>query len=76
MKVRRRIRKVGNSWMVPLPPETMREAGFQPGMEVEIAAQPGHVEMTPAEGPPAWLVEFAARFTDRYRADLAELADL
>jgi hypothetical protein len=32
--------------------------------------------MTPAEGPPTWLVEFAAHFTDRYRADLAELADL
>lgn len=72
----RRIRKVGNSWMVPLPPEAMAAAGFEPGMELEISAQPGHVELQPAGTPDRWLVEFAARFTDRYREDLAELAGL
>jgi hypothetical protein len=42
-------------------------------MEVEITSRPGHVEMEAAGVPNRQLVEFAARFTDRYRADLAEL---
>ncbi len=62
--------------MIPLPPETMAEAGFEPEMELAISSSPGHVELQPAGTPDRWLVEFAARFTERYREDLAELADL
>lgn len=74
--ITRKIRKVGNSLMIPLPPETLSEAGFKEGMEVAIGSRPGHVDLEPAGVPDKSLVEFAARFTERYREDLAELADL
>lgn len=76
MLITRKIRKVGNSLMIPLPPETISESGFQEGMEVAIASRPGHVDLEPAGVPDKSLVEFAARFTERYKEDLAELADL
>jgi hypothetical protein len=76
MVISRKIRKVGNSLMIPLPPETIAESGFKAGMEVAIASRPGHVDLDPAGTPDTWLVEFTARFTERYREDLAELADL
>lgn len=76
MVISRKIRRVGNSLMIPLPPETISESGFKEGMEVAIASRPGHVDLDPAGVPDKSLVEFAARFTERYREDLAELADL
>ena len=74
--ITRKIRRVGNSLMIPLPPETIMESGFKEGMEVAIASRPGHVDLEPAGVPDKSLVEFAARFTERYREDLAELAGL
>jgi antitoxin component of MazEF toxin-antitoxin module len=74
--INRKIRKVGNSLMIPLPPETVSEAGFKEGQEVSITSRPGHVDLDPAGAPDRWLVEFTARFTERYRDDLADLADL
>ncbi|GEM_PF-1465625 len=74
--ITRKIRKVGNSLMIPLPPETISEAGFKEGMEVAIGSRPGHVDLDPAGIPDKWIVEFTARFTERYREDLAQLADL
>jgi hypothetical protein len=74
--ITRKVRKVGNSLMIPLPPETLSESGFKEGMEVAIGSRPGHVDLDPAGIPDNWLVEFTARFTERYREDLAELADL
>ena len=76
MVIIRKIRKVGNSLMIPLPPETISEAGFKEGMEVSIGSRPGHVDLDPAGVPDRWLADFTARFTERYREDLAELADL
>ena len=76
MIITRKVRKVGNSLMIPLPPETLSESGFKEGMEVAIGSRPGHVDLDPAGIPDNWLVEFTARFTERYREDLAELADL
>ena len=74
--ITRKIRKVGNSLMIPLPPETISESGFKAGMEVAIGSRPGHVDLDPAGVPDKRLMEFTARFTERYREDLAELADL
>jgi antitoxin component of MazEF toxin-antitoxin module len=75
MVIIRKIRKVGNSLMIPLPPETISESGFEAGMEVAITSRPGHVDIDPAGIPEKGLVEFTARFTERYREDLGELAD-
>jgi antitoxin component of MazEF toxin-antitoxin module len=76
MVITRKIRKVGNSLMIPLPPETISESGFKEGMEVAIGSRLGHVDLDPVGTPDKWLAEFTARFTERYREDLAELADL
>ena len=76
MVIVRKIRKLGNSLMIRLPPETISESGFKVGMEVAISSRPGHVDLDPAGIPDKWLGEFTARFTERYRKDLAELADL
>ncbi|MGH7881905.1 MAG: hypothetical protein ACREN8_03215 [Candidatus Dormibacteraceae bacterium] len=75
MIIQRKIRRVGNSLMAPLPPETIKEAGFTEGMEVQILSRHGHVEMTPVETPATDLVEFAARFTKQYRQALQVLAE-
>ena len=61
--------------MVPLPPETLKEAGFQEGMEIQITSSLGRVEMEPVGGPTSEVVEFAARFTKRYQKALAALAE-
>jgi hypothetical protein len=55
---------------------TISKSGFKAGMEVAIASRRGHVDLDPAGIPDKGLVEFTARFTERYREDLAELADL
>jgi hypothetical protein len=63
--------------MIALPPETIAESGFKEGMELAIESRPGHVDLDPAGAPgDRWLADFTARFTERYREDLAELADL
>jgi antitoxin component of MazEF toxin-antitoxin module len=76
MVITRKIRKVGNSLMITLPPETLSESGFKAGMEVAIGSRPGHIDLDPAGTPDKWVAEFTARFTERYREDLAELANL
>ncbi len=75
MIIKRRIRKVGNSLMISLPPETLQESGFREGMEIAITSSSGRVEMEPAEAPRAGVAEFTMRFTDRYREALARLAE-
>jgi antitoxin component of MazEF toxin-antitoxin module len=75
MVVVRKVRRVGNSLMVPLPPETLRESGLIEGMDVAISSELGRVELRPADLPAADLIEFAQRFVKRYREDLQSLAD-
>ena len=74
MVITRKIRRVGNSLMVPLPPETLKESGMHEGMEVSISSAPGHLDIVPLDAPPTELLEFAARFTKSYQAALSELA--
>jgi antitoxin component of MazEF toxin-antitoxin module len=74
--INRRVRRVGNSLMVSLPPEIAREAGFSQGMEVRLTSRPGRVEIAGTEVPGRDLVEFAAKFTDRYRQALEMLAEV
>jgi len=71
----RKIRKVGNSLMISLPPATVSEAGFKEGTAVVITARRGHVDLDRAGMPDKRLADFTSRFTERYRKDLAELAD-
>jgi hypothetical protein len=61
--------------MITLPPPTVSEAGFKEGMNVVITSRPGHIDLDPAGMPDKRLADFTSRFTERYRKDLAELAD-
>ena len=44
-------------------------------MNVVITSRPGHIDLDPAGMPDKRLADFTSRFTERYRKDLAELAD-
>jgi hypothetical protein len=61
--------------MVSLPPATVSAAGFKEGMDVILTSRPGHIGLDPADMPDKRLADFTSRFTQRYRKDLAELAD-
>jgi hypothetical protein len=61
--------------MISLPSKTISEAGFKEGMDVVITSRPGHIDLDPVGIPDKRLADFTSRFTERYRKDLAELAD-
>lgn len=70
------LRQVGDSVVAALSPEVLRASGLQAGDHVVVTAEMGRIEIAPAPVPDLGLAGFAARFMDRYRADLARLADL
>jgi antitoxin component of MazEF toxin-antitoxin module len=75
MELTRRLRKVGGSIMVSIPPELLRDSGLQLDAVVRLRSQPGRIEIEPTEASPSQdVVSFAARFTTRYRQALKELA--
>jgi antitoxin component of MazEF toxin-antitoxin module len=74
VKVKRKLRRVGNSVMVPIPPEALGESGLKVGQEVVVRVRYGQIELVPSEGPGADVAAFAARFVDRYRDALSCLA--
>ncbi|HEX6510848.1 MAG TPA: hypothetical protein VF157_01000 [Chloroflexota bacterium] len=74
MDIERRLRKVGGSVMLPLPPAMLAESGLRDNDVVRLKSRPGHIEIVPSEGPDLEVAAFAARFTRRYREALAGLA--
>jgi len=75
VQLERKLRKVGGSVMLPLPPETLAEAGLRSGDVVRLSSRAGRIEVTPTEGPDMLEVAaFAARFASRYREALTRLA--
>jgi len=78
VEIKRKLRKVGNSVMLAMPPETLAESGFEEGQLMRIRSQRGRIEVEPDVDvvPDAEIVAFAARFTDRYREALSRLAEL
>jgi putative addiction module antidote len=75
METRRRLKKIGGSVALFIPPEMLEELRLEPGAEVEVTSGDGsmHVRRA-AEGPPDDLVEFARRFTKKYETALRNLA--
>lgn len=73
MEVQRKLRRVGGSVMLPLPPEMLRESGLRADDIVRLRSRPGSIEIAPAEGPDMDVAAFAARFSRRYRDALASL---
>lgn len=75
METRRRLRKIGGSVALFIPPEMLEELRLEPGTEVEVASEGGSIPVRRAEpGPSEDLVEFAHRFTRKYEEALRNLA--
>ncbi|HLG69515.1 MAG TPA: hypothetical protein VK009_03720 [Chloroflexota bacterium] len=74
MEVQRKLRRVGGSVMLPLPPQMLAESGLKAEDVVRLRSRPGTIEVSPAEGPDMEVAAFAARFSRRYRDALARLA--
>ena len=75
METKRRLKKIGGSVALFIPPEMLEELQLEPGAEVEVSSEPGSIRVRRAEsGPPEDLVEFAQRFTKKYEEALRNLA--
>ncbi|MGH7747756.1 MAG: AbrB/MazE/SpoVT family DNA-binding domain-containing protein [Candidatus Dormibacteria bacterium] len=73
MERERRLRRVGGSVMVPLPPDLLADAGLAVGQTVRLRSRPGAIAVEAVEVSSSGVVTFAARFVDRYREDLGRL---
>ncbi len=75
METKRRLKKIGGSVALFIPPEMLEELRLEPGAEVEVSSEPGSIRIRRAEsGPPEDLVKFAQRFTKKYEEALRNLA--
>jgi antitoxin component of MazEF toxin-antitoxin module len=76
MEIERKLRKVGGSVMVPLPPEMLDELQLRVDQSVRLVSEVGGIRIEPAvPRPTPEVVEFAAKFMDEYEDVLRELAD-
>jgi len=74
MEMTRKLRRVGNSVMLAIPSEVLAEAGLREGQSVTLRSQPGRLEVEATDMPDQRVAAFAARFSERYREALQELA--
>ncbi len=75
MGKRTRIVRHGDGYVVELPAEVVATAGFADDAEVDVRAEPSHIEIVPGSHPGAELLGYAAALFDRYDDDLRRLAD-
>lgn len=76
MEIERKLRKVGGSVMVPIPPEMLDELQLRADQQVRLVSEGGGIRIEPAVPRPSpEVVEFAAKFMDEYEDALRELAD-
>ena len=75
MEITRKLRKVGGSVMVPLPPEILEEAGLAVDTTVVIRSRRGHVEIEAETAPDSDAMEFMDSFLAEYGEAMAKLAD-
>ncbi len=75
METKRRLKKIGGSVALFIPPEMLEELGLEPGSEVEVVSEGGSIRVRSAESrPPNDLIEFAHRFTRKYEEALRNLS--
>jgi putative addiction module antidote len=75
METKRRLKKIGGSVALFIPPEMLEELGVGPGSEVEVVSDRGSIRVRSAEPRPSDdLIEFAHRFTKKYEEALRNLS--
>jgi antitoxin component of MazEF toxin-antitoxin module len=75
METRRRLKKVGGSVALFIPPEMLDELRLGPDAEVKLTSDGTSIRVRRAEpGPPDDLIEFAHHFTRKYDTALKNLA--
>jgi antitoxin component of MazEF toxin-antitoxin module len=76
LEIERKLRRVGGSVMVPIPPEMLDELQLRADQSVRLVSGGGGIRIEPAVPRPSpEVVEFAAKFMDEYEDVLRELAD-
>ncbi len=76
MEMERKLRKVGGSVMVPIPPEMLDELQLRVDQPVRLISESGGIRIEPSVPRPSpEVVEFAAKFMDEYEEVLRELAN-
>jgi len=75
MQMRRTLRKVGGSVMLPIPPEMLEEMRLGAGQDVMLISEGDVIKVGPsAPRPSPDAVEFMARFTNKYDEAMRNLA--
>ena len=75
IQTRRKLRKVGGSVMLPIPPEMLEEMSLRVGQDVLLSSEGGTIRIessVPRPSPDA--VEFMVRFTKKYDEAMRNLA--
>ena len=74
MEMTRKLRRVGGSVMLPIPPEILRDAGLAVDDSVVIRSRMGHVEIEREAGPDPDAMSFMDDFLAEYSEAMAKLA--
>lgn len=75
METKRRLKKIGGSVALFIPPEMLEELRLMPDAEVEVTSEGTSIRIRRVEqDPPDDLIEFAHRFTKKYETALRNLA--
>jgi antitoxin component of MazEF toxin-antitoxin module len=74
MEIKRRLRKVGGSVMVPVPPEVLEATGLKVDQEVRLQTEGGRLIIEPVDLPEVEMLAWAREFIDRHRDAFDELA--
>jgi antitoxin component of MazEF toxin-antitoxin module len=74
MELTRKLRRVGGSVMVPLPPEILQDAGLSVHDTVVIRSHMGRVEIEPEAAPDPDALAFMDAFLAEYGEAMAKLS--
>ncbi len=75
METKRKLRKIGGSVALFIPPEMLDELRLESGTEVELVSENETIRIRNAKpSPPDNLVEFAHRFMKKYETALRNLS--
>ena len=76
MQARRKLRKVGGSVMLPIPPEVLEDMSLREGQDVLLSYEEGVIEIKPsAPRPSPEAIEFMSRFVEQYDEAMSKLAN-